>query len=102
MLLLGSCAKAAEGRVSYLHMLTKHHLELCLLLTTAKLAVLLHFDACLQHTKSEMKVERIFLISDTRRMEEENKQSQGDIFTLNFLKRTWPLDTCGGGDLVWP
>mmetsp|Transcript_36439 Transcript_36439/g.74063 ORF Transcript_36439/g.74063 Transcript_36439/m.74063 type:complete len:121 (-) Transcript_36439:7-369(-) len=30
--------QAAEGRVSYLHMLTKHHLELCLLLTTAKLA----------------------------------------------------------------
>ena len=42
-----------------------------------------------------------FLISDTRRMEEENKQSQGDIFTLNFLKPTWPLGTCGGGDLVW-
>ncbi len=90
---------AVEGRVSYLHMLTKHHLELCLLLTTAKLTVLLHFDVCLQQRKCAMKVEGIFLISDTRRMGEKNKQSQGNIFTLTFLKHTWPLGACGVGDL---
>ena len=91
--------QAAEGRVSYLHMLTKHHLELCLLLTTAKLTVLLHFYVCLQHTKVYWKKEGIFLISDTRRMGEKNKQSQGNIFTLTFLKHTWPLGACGVGDL---